>query len=211
VGDAPEQAAFHGSFKKRRAKQQVERYEPQKVGEMMPAVACDPALSRGPDTPRGRCPFRLLWLRLDALRVWRLTLNYEPGGVAKDAGSKKKKVGSGSALASPRESGEGDDDKRKGDELAQARPPKKKFLLAAAAAGAAAADDASPRSADKEGKKIKSQVAAGRADSDSDGGAFLWMREDLDLRARSFARHGTHACVRVSPKPRCENSNRGPQ
>ena len=29
VGDIPEQAAFHGSFKKRRAKQQVERYAPQ--------------------------------------------------------------------------------------------------------------------------------------------------------------------------------------
>ena len=29
VGDIPEQAAFHGSFKKRRAKQEVERYAPQ--------------------------------------------------------------------------------------------------------------------------------------------------------------------------------------
>ena len=31
VGDAPEQAVFHGSFKKRRAKQQVERYAPQET------------------------------------------------------------------------------------------------------------------------------------------------------------------------------------
>ena len=32
VGDTPEQAVFHGSFKKRRAKQQVERYAPQEAG-----------------------------------------------------------------------------------------------------------------------------------------------------------------------------------
>jgi hypothetical protein len=52
VGDPPEQAAFHGSFKKRRAKQQVERYEPQKGADAL-ASAGDPALSKGPDTPRG--------------------------------------------------------------------------------------------------------------------------------------------------------------
>lgn len=51
VGDTPEQAAFHGSFKKRRAKQQVERFVPQEV-----AVGADTLLPKPTETPKGETP-----------------------------------------------------------------------------------------------------------------------------------------------------------
>jgi hypothetical protein len=59
VGDTPEQAAFHGSFKKRRAKQQVERYAPQEPA--LDSPRSDAAQHKGSETPRGKV---CLWCHL---------------------------------------------------------------------------------------------------------------------------------------------------
>lgn len=155
VGDAPEQAVFHGSFKKRRAKQQVERYAPQETPK------------DSLDSPRAEAPHK----GADATR------GKDEAAGKRGAFGGPKKIADG---VSPRsDTGDGGDDegasrrgvgagrKREGAGDDLARPTKKRAGLAAAAAagaaGAAAADALhSPKGSQKKQRSLP--------DSESDGG-----------------------------------------
>jgi hypothetical protein len=156
VGDTPEQAAFHGSFKKRRAKQQVERY------------AADAAQARGGEEKGREGP---------SGKKAHGAAAKKQAVVADGDDEERRKAECGGAKRGS--------DKRDGaaagaaDAEVAPRPHKKKLVQQPAAAAAASPDPAAAKAA--EGKHQKAAAAEAEAESDSDEGATASALEAPEL------------------------------